>query len=121
MRPIINETHFGSITIGNVTRDYDVMIHLDGEVEKRKKKLSKAVYGTSHLVSLEEAKKIYEKGAKRIIIGAGQSGMLHLSDEAKDFFKRKECKVELFATPEAMKEWNKEERKGTIGLFHVTC
>lgn len=33
-----------------------MLIRLDGKVKKRKKKLSKAVYGTSHLVSLEEAK-----------------------------------------------------------------
>jgi hypothetical protein len=48
-------------------------------LEKRKKKLSKAVYGTSHIVSLDEARHIYEDGAKRLLIGAGRQGLVKLS------------------------------------------
>ena len=121
MKPKINGTEFGSITIEKEIRDYDVVIRMDGEVEKRKKKLSKAVYGSSHVVSLDEAKHVYENGAESIIVGAGQSSMLRLSDEAKDYFDRKKCKVKIYSTPEAIEAWNKEEGKKTIGLFHVTC
>jgi hypothetical protein len=41
---------------------HDVVIRLSGKVKKRKKKLSKAKYGTSHKVSLEEAEHIFEVG-----------------------------------------------------------
>ena len=37
----IDKTEFGSITIDGKAYDHDVIIHLSGEVEKRRKKLSK--------------------------------------------------------------------------------
>ena len=120
MRPRIAGTRFGSITIEGETFGRDVLIRLSGEVKKRKKRLSKAVYGTSHVVSLEEARHVYEKGAERLIIGAGQSGLVELSEEAASHFRRKGCRVELLPTPEAIEAWNKAEG-AVIGLFHVTC
>jgi len=120
MKPRIDSTRFGSITIAGKEFEHDVIIRLDGEVEKRKKKLSKAIYGTSHVISLAEAKHIYEAGAEQLIIGTGQSGMAALSAEAADFFKRKECQVELLPTPKALRAWN-EAKGAIIGLFHVTC
>jgi hypothetical protein len=61
MKPKIEQTTFGSITIEGEVYEHDVIIRLNGEVKKRKKKLSKSIYGTSHIVSTEEAKYIYEK------------------------------------------------------------
>lgn len=120
MKPKIEKTKFGSITVAGDKFEHDIIIRLDGKVEKRKKKLSKEIFGTSHVVSIAEAEYVYEDGATKIIVGAGQSGMLKLSDEAADFFKKKQCPVELLSTPEAIQRWNKAEGS-TIGLFHVTC
>lgn len=120
MKPTINDTGFGYITIKGSRIEHDIVIRLSGEIKKRKKKLSKAVYGTSHIISLEEAKYIYQDGAERLIIGSGQNGMMRLSEEAIDYFKKKKCKVDLQPTPKAIECWNKA--KGTvIGLFHITC
>ncbi len=47
----IEETRFGNITIDGKTYDHDVVIRLFGDVIKRKKKLSKKYYGTSHVLS----------------------------------------------------------------------
>ena len=41
MKPIINGTAFGSITIAGQLYEHDVIIRLNGKVEKRRKKLSK--------------------------------------------------------------------------------
>ena len=120
MKPKVDKTEFGSITIEGTVFEHDVIIRLDGWVEKRKKKLSKAVYGTSHVISLDEAKYVYEEGAEHLIVGAGQHGMAKLSDEAADYFGRKECQVELLPTHEAIRAWNEVEG-AAIGLFHVTC
>ena len=120
MKPEIDATQFGSITIDGKTFEHDVIIRMDGEVKKRKKKLSKAIFGSSHTVSLEEARYVYEKGVKRIIIGSGQYGVVKLSDEAMDFFRKKKCQVELLPTPKAIQIWNNAP-KNVIGLFHVTC
>lgn len=79
MKPRIDGTEFGSITIDGSDIEHDVLIRLSGEIKKRKKKLSKAVFGTSHTISLEEAEYIFEKGTEKLIVGSGQNGMVTLS------------------------------------------
>lgn len=120
MKPLIDGTEFGSITIDGSCIEHDVIIRLSGEIEKRNKKLSKAVFGTSHTISLEEAEYIFEMGTEQLIIGSGQNGMVTLSKEASEYFRDKKVRVDLLPTPQAIHQWNKS--KGlTIGLFHVTC
>ena len=55
-----------------------------------------------------------------MIIGNGQHGVLELSDEAREYFKKKHCKVKVLPTPEAIEAWNNEGGKA-VGMFHVTC
>ena len=120
MRPKIDGAQFGSITIDGSNIEHDVLIRLSGEITKRKKKLSKAVFGTSHTISLEEAEYIFEKKADRLIVGSGHNGMVSLSAEAAEYLKKKGVRVDLSPTPEAIHRWNKA-KDSTIGLFHVTC
>lgn len=120
MKPHIDQTEFGSITIEGNRLEHDVIIRSSGQVKKRKKKLSKAIYGTSHVISLAEAEYIYEKGVKRLLIGSGQYGNVTLSAEATAYFERKQCHVDLLPTPQAIEVWN-ESPEILIGLFHVTC
>lgn len=120
MKPHIDATAFGSITLSGERIEHDVVLRLDGSVKKRKKKLSKALYGTSHVVSLAEAQHIYDDGAEQLIVGSGQEGNVALSAEAAAYFEDKGCKVALFPTPEAIDKWNRARGK-VIGLFHVTC
>jgi len=120
MKPQINSTSFGSIQVNQEKFDHDIFIDLSGEVKKRKKKLSKKVHGTSHILSEEEAKFIYQKGMTRLIVGSGQYGALSLSGEAEKFFQKKECSVTILPTPAVIKIWNETEGE-VVGLFHVTC
>ena len=120
VKPFINGTQFGSITISGELYEHDVVIRLSGNVKKRKKRLSKEKYGTSHKVSLEEAQHIFRPGAERLIIGTGHSGCLDLSDEADQFFRKNGCSTELLPTPESVAAWNAAEG-AAIGMFHVTC
>src|SRR5215469_11110172 len=78
----IEKTTFGTITIDGRTYEHDVVIRLSGEVVKRKKKLSKKYYGTSHTLSKDEAKFVFEKGCEQLIVGSGQIGNVRLSPEA---------------------------------------
>jgi hypothetical protein len=120
MKPHIDRTMFGSITIEGEIYERDVIIRLDGKIKKRKKKLSKAVYGTSHMLSIAEAQHIYQDGAERLIIGSGHYGMVELSEQAVAYLKKKQCQVDLRPTPEAIDHWNGAQG-AVIGLFHVTC
>ena len=120
MDPIIDGTKFGSITIEGKSFNRDVIIRMNGDINKRKKKLSKAVYGTSHIMSVDEAEYVYEKGAELLIVGSGQYDTLKLSDEAKHYLSKKKCTVIIHDTPKAIQIWNKSP-KNTIALFHLTC
>jgi hypothetical protein len=95
----IEGTTFGTITINGKTYEHDVLIRLSGEVVKRKKKLSKKYYGTSHVLSKDEAKFVFERGCEQLILGSGQMGNVHLSPEAEAYFAKKGCKVTIAAHP----------------------
>jgi hypothetical protein len=116
----IDSATFGSITIDGKVYNHDVLIRMSEKVEKRKKKLSKRIYGSSHTVSEDEAKFVIEKGCKELIFGTGQDGMASLSPEAAAFFDKRGCKVIAEPTPRAIRIFNKS-KKAKVGLFHVTC
>ena len=120
MKPTLNKTTFGYIDLNGERIKHDILIRLDGEVKKRKKKLSKEIYGTSHIISRAEAEYIYQEGAERLLIGSGQFGRVRLSPEAEAYFQEQNCPVEILKTPDAVNAWNKSEDR-VIGLFHVAC
>ena len=120
MNPTLTGTGFGWIDVDAVRISHDILIHLDGEVTKRKKELSKEVYGTSHTISQAEAEYIYEEGAQGLLIGAGQFGRVHLSPEAAAYFQDKDCPVTILPTTQAVKAWNFRHSQ-LVGLFHITC
>jgi hypothetical protein len=120
MKPVIDYTEFGCISVNGQRYEHDVVIRLDGTVEKRKKKLSKAKYGTSHRVSLEEARQIYEEGAERMVVGSGQYDQVTFSEDAIRFLSDNGCLLIVLPTPDAIKYWNKYE-KPACGMFHTTC
>ena len=120
MKPKIDKTRFGSITVEGEVYPHDLVIRPDGKVLARFKELSKAVYGTSHVVSLAEAQQVYYEGAERLIVGTGSTGLTRLSDEAAEFFEGRGCRVDRYPTRRAIKIWNEAEG-AVIGLFHVSC
>lgn len=119
-RPHCDATGFGWIEIDGERYEHDVLIRLGGRIKKRKKQLSKRVYGTSHTISLDEAKHVWEKGTQVLVIGSGQDGCVHLSPEAESYFDKRRCAVRLQPTPASLDIWN-EEGADSVGLFHVTC
>jgi hypothetical protein len=116
----IDGTAFGEITINGKTYDHDVVVRLSGEVVKRNRKPSEERYGTSHIVSKEEAKFVFEKGCELLVLGAGQEGRAHLSPEATAYLAEKDCEVVVAPTPEAIRAFNEAHRR-KVALFHVTC
>ncbi len=120
MKPTLKGTGFGWIDVGEERVSHDILIRLDGEVKKRKKKLSKEVYGTSHTISQAEAEYIYQEGAQGLLIGSGQFGRVRLSPEAASYFQEKGCPVTILPTPQAVEAWNQRSEQ-LIALFHITC
>ena len=116
----INATEFGAITVDGKTYEHDVIIRLSGAVEKRRKRLSKEEYGTSHIISKAEAKFVFEEGCELLVVGAGQQGNVTLSAEADAFLEKRHCRVIVEPTPDAIRAFNSARGK-KIALMHVTC
>ncbi len=95
---IIERTSFGEIVVNGEKYEKDIYINISGKIRKRKKKLSKKRCGTSHIISLEEAEYVYEKGLEELIIGTGQEGLVTLSPEARSFFSDMGCNVMMSPT-----------------------
>jgi hypothetical protein len=117
-----HRTRFGSVTIDGEVVTHDVLIRLGGQIEKRNKQLSKADYGTSHTISLAEARHLYQQGAARLLIGTGQYGTVMLSAQAAAYFRRNRCQVQPLPTRRGhpIQAWNRAEG-AVISLLHVTC
>jgi hypothetical protein len=120
MKPVINKTKFGSITVNGKKYRHDICIAIDGTVSKRNKKLSKSIYGSSHTISLDEVQSFYENGADGLIIGTGQFDLVNLANDSAEFLRNKNCRVYLLPTAKAVDKWNSGGGKW-LGLFHVTC
>ncbi len=120
MHPRIENSAFGWLSIGGQKYKHDVVINHTGEIRKRNKKLSKAEYGTSHIISLPEACDVYIEGMTGLLIGSGMFDSVRLSEAAADYFQRKSVVVKILPTKKAIIYWNDSDAL-SVGLFHVTC
>jgi hypothetical protein len=75
----IDKAEFGSITVAGET---------------------KRLYGTSHTISGDEARFVFEKGCEQLILGTGQYGNAALSPEAAAFCEEEEMQGHRQADPE---------------------
>jgi hypothetical protein len=115
----IENAAFGTITMDGKTYEHDVVVRLSGEIVKRKKKLSKKT--TAPRISCRRTRQnLSSKRGEQLIVGSGQLGNVRLSPEAEAYFAKKNCKVLLQPTPEAIHVFNRSTAR-KIGLFHVTC
>ncbi len=114
------KTGFGWIEIGDHVYEYDIIIHTDGSITKRKKKLSKQLrneYGHTPL-SEEELDFLEEERPEQVFIGTGQYGSLPLTPEARNLLARHQAVI--LPTPEVLREL-KRSTASYIAILHVTC
>jgi hypothetical protein len=110
--------NFGAIEIDGVEYSRDVVIDR-GEISKRKKRPSRIFrdrFGHTPL-SLEE--KIPWK-CKRLVIGTGMYGWLHVMEDVLDEAKRRGVEVVQCPTPKACQLLHNVP-VDTNSILHVTC
>ena len=114
----VQEFSFGSIRIGGVTYEHDVIIER-GEVRKRKKKASKHFRdGFGHTpLSLEEE---IPWVCRRLIIGTGAYGALPVMDALKREAKNRGVELVVMPTAQAILEFERDP-ENTNAILHVTC
>lgn len=120
---MINEYHFGSITINGRIYNYDVEVRWSDEILPWRRK-------ESHLIDVEDVQRAVGQEPETIVIGTGESGVAQVTEEAEQFIKGKGIELIIDKTGEAVKTFNiiqeesKEEegkQEKIIGLFHLTC
>jgi len=119
---MIEEYHFGSITIDGKIYTHDVEVRWTGEVLQWWRR-------ESHRIEVEDVKRAIEQNPDTIIIGTGESGIARVTKEVQKFIKEKGIDLIIGLTEEAVKTFNlrkeeseKEQRQEKIiGLFHLTC
>jgi hypothetical protein len=111
----IQESSFGSITVGGRRYNHDVWILADGSVEERK--------GGYHMFLEAEVQTLIKKGTEVIVVGTGTSGCVEIDPSAEQLAKDKEIEIVCDITPRAVEEYNRLTSKGkkVAAAFHVTC
>ena len=120
---MIEEYHFGSITIDGKTYNHDVEVRWTGEVLKWWRK-------ESHIIDVEDVKRAIEQNPDTIVIGTGESGIAKVNEGAQELIRSKGIKLIIDLTEQAVKTFNiinkdsleeEGEQDKVIGLFHLTC
>ena len=113
---MIEEYHFGSITILGRNYTHDVEVRWTGDVLDWWR-------GKSHLINAEDVKRAIEQNPDLIVIGIGESGIAEVSDKTKEKILSEGIGLIIEKTEKAIATFNEAQSKGrkAIGLFHLTC
>lgn len=120
---MIEEYHFGTITIDGKVYNNDVEVCWTGEVLAWNTK-------ESHIIDVADIERTLTKEPETIVIGSGESGAAQVTDAAKNFIRSKRIELIIDNTLSAVGTFNiiNEEsleedgrQRKVIGLFHLTC
>jgi hypothetical protein len=114
------KTGFGWIVIGGTRYGHDIVIHTDGKVTTRTKKISKPArdkYGHTPLAA-DELAFLENESPAVVYIGTGQYGDLPLTPGTIALLKAYEPVVK--PTPDLLPLLEQEQRPYTA-VLHVTC
>lgn len=132
---MIEEYHFGSITIDGKTYNHDVEVRWTPK-ESLHDPTGQAVEvlkwwrKESHVIDVEDIKRAIDQNPDVITIGTGESGVAEVTEGAKNEVKSKGVELMIDLTEEAIKTFNilcqesedeEGKQKKVIGLFHLTC
>ena len=115
-KSMIDEYHFGLITINGKTYGSDVIVHGEKLINDRWWR------GEGHNIAIEDLKDLPKK-FEILVIGNGASGVCQVPDETIDYVKKTGADVIVQMTGEAVKTYNQflSDGKDVVGAFHLTC
>jgi hypothetical protein len=114
------DSEFGWVDVNGTRYDYDVVIHSDGTVSKRKKKKSRVLkpkYGHTPL-SKRELGFLSKEKFDALYIGTGHVPSLPLTPKACKVLKKDGAVI--LSTPEVIDRINKEQKR-FVAIIHSTC
>jgi len=120
---MIQQYHFGSITIDGKTYNVDIEVRWTGEVLRWWRE-------ESHIFDLGDLKRALEQNPEVVILGTGAYGTAKVTEGARKAIEEIGIQLIIDKTEEAIKTFNiicqesiEEEgrQRKVIGLFHLTC
>ena len=123
---MIEEYHFGSITIdGKIYNDDVEVCSVSSKTEVLDWQRDE-----SHDINVDSVKRAVEQKPDTIVIGTGETGVAKVTESAKQFIHENRIKLIIDITGEAIKTFNviqqgsieeQGEEANITGLFHLTC
>ncbi len=121
---MIEDTSFGEVVIDGQTYEHDVVI-FPGKIIQRKKWITKDQHGTSHKFTKEEMKEyidqVDKQKIKRVVMGTGQYGELHLLQETQEYLRDQGIEFIERKTPALVDKSGDHRRNHALFIIHVTC
>jgi glucokinase len=118
--PRVRDLKFGSVRVGDARFESDVWVFADGTAQKRKKKLAKAVHGTSHVIDVPELQVLLEPVPEALVIGTGVQGAAHVSPGARAYLDELRIQWQALPSERAIAAYNEAKGRKAL-LLHVTC
>jgi hypothetical protein len=110
---MIEDYSFGRIVIDGHAYKSDVIIFPDRVVDNWWRK-------EGHNLSIEDLDEVVKYGPKTFVIGTGNSGIMKVKDETKEFLESKGIEVIIEKTKKASEILNSLGHDA-VGAFHLTC
>jgi hypothetical protein len=111
---MIEQYSFGSMVVRGKTYVHDIKIFTDRVVPQWWRK-------EGHRLLLEDMEDVLEANPKTIIVGRGFYSVMSVSEEVKEYCRKKGIRLIELPTGQAWKKYNELQGEGVIGLFHLTC
>lgn len=113
---MIENYHFGSITIDGDTYTQDVEVRWDGKVLEWWRK-------EGHLFALGDLKRALSQNPEVLILGTGAYGKAEVGKSLQKEVRERDVDLIIEKTNPAVKKFNQflEREAKVIGLFHLTC
>lgn len=108
-------TSFGKVKYKDKIYNHDIWVDADGNAHSRE-------IPDHHYVKAEELRQYLTPDTIAIVVGIGQTGCVHIADDAMQLIAEKQLELHRYETPQAIKEYNKiAPTRKTIAIIHVTC
>ncbi len=114
------ESEFGWIKVNGEKFEKDIIIHSNGAITKRKKKLSKdlkEIYGHTPL-SERELDFLENEHFSNLYVGVGHEKALPITPKALEILENHRAIID--STYDVIKKIEKEESK-FVAIIHITC
>ncbi len=110
----IDSVKFGEITVDGKTYYSDLVVFWDGSLSMRPK---------SHVFGVEELVRVLERNPDSVVIGTGISGILKITDDARELAETKGVKFFMDVSENACDIFNGlvKEGKKAAAVIHTTC